>query len=311
MTDFEHIDIPDVLPLLPVRDMVMYPSVLLPLFVGRDMSINAVEKSLSQDRLIVVAAQKDLTDEDPLPERIYTVGVVSQIMRMLRLPDGRVKVLIQGLKKAKIEKYIQETPTFLVRLATIEEPIITEITLEIEALMRYVADEYGRLDILVNSQGVVHLEPLTEFDVDAWQRVMDVNLKSVFLCGKHAARLMLAQGRGRIINVSSVRGFQGRAQDAAYAPSKGAVNQLTRSLAIEWGPRGLNVNGLAPVFTRTAMAAPMLDDPNTRAWILSRIAMKRPGELEDLFGPVVFLASDASDFVNGHILAVDGGWLAT
>ncbi len=145
MTDFEHIDIPDVLPLLPVRDMVMYPSVLLPLFVGRDMSINAVEKSLSQDRLILVAAQKDLTDEDPLPERIYTVGVVAQIMRMLRLPDGRVKVLIQGLRKAKIEEYIQETPTFLVRLATIEEPIITEITLEIEALMRYVKEEMEKV----------------------------------------------------------------------------------------------------------------------------------------------------------------------
>jgi len=125
--------------------MVMYPSVLLPLFVGRDMSINAVEKSLSQDRLIVVAAQKDLTDEDPLPERIYTVGVVSQIMRMLRLPDGRVKVLIQGLRKAKIEEYIQETPTFLVRLTAIEEPIITEITLEIEALMRYVKEEMEKV----------------------------------------------------------------------------------------------------------------------------------------------------------------------
>jgi len=145
MTDFEHIDIPDVLPLLPVRDMVMYPSVLLPLFVGRDMSINAVEKSLSQDRLILVAAQKDLTDEDPLPDRIYTVGVVSQIMRMLRLPDGRVKVLIQGLRKAKIEEYIQETPTFLVRLTTIEEPILTEITLEIEALMRYVKEEMEKV----------------------------------------------------------------------------------------------------------------------------------------------------------------------
>ncbi|MDD3845320.1 MAG: endopeptidase La [Syntrophorhabdaceae bacterium] len=145
MTDLEHIDIPDILPLLPVRDMVMYPSVLLPLFVGRDMSINAVEKSLSQDRLIVVAAQKDLTDEDPLPERIYTVGVVSQIMRMLRLPDGRVKVLIQGLRKARIEEYIQETPTFLVRLTPVEEPIITEITLEIEALMRYVKEEMEKV----------------------------------------------------------------------------------------------------------------------------------------------------------------------
>ncbi|MHB8109604.1 MAG: endopeptidase La, partial [Syntrophorhabdaceae bacterium] len=145
MTDLENIKVPDVLPLLPVRDMVMYPSVLLPLFVGRDMSINAVEKSLSQDRLIVVAAQKDLTDEDPLPERIYTVGVVSQIMRMLRLPDGRVKVLIQGLKKAKIEQYIQEAPTFLVKITAIEEPIITEITLEIEALMRYVKEEMEKV----------------------------------------------------------------------------------------------------------------------------------------------------------------------
>ncbi|HOC45479.1 MAG: endopeptidase La [Syntrophorhabdaceae bacterium] len=145
MTDFENVNIPDILPLLPVRDMVMYPSVLLPLFVGRDMSINAVEKSLSQNRLIVVAAQKDLTDEDPLPNRIYSIGVVSQIMRMLRLPDGRVKVLIQGLKKAKIDQYIQEAPTFLVSLTPIEEPIITEITLEIEALMRYVKEEMEKV----------------------------------------------------------------------------------------------------------------------------------------------------------------------
>src|SRR4030042_6457636 len=119
MTEFENFTVPDVIPVLPVRDMVMYPSVILPLFVGRDMSINAVEKSLSKDRLIIVTAQKDLTDEDPLPERIYSVGVVSQIMRMLRLPDGRVKVLIQGIKKARIEEYIQEIPTFLARISTI------------------------------------------------------------------------------------------------------------------------------------------------------------------------------------------------
>ena len=128
MTEFEKFDVPDIIPVLPVRDMVMYPSVILPLFVGRDMSINAVEKSLSKDRLILVAAQKDLTDEDPLPSRIYSIGVVSQIMRMLRLPDGRVKVLIQGIKKARIEEYVQEMPTFLVRISAIEEPIITEIT---------------------------------------------------------------------------------------------------------------------------------------------------------------------------------------
>lgn len=145
MMESETFDIPTIIPLLPVRDMVMYPSVILPLFVGRDMSINAVEKSLSKDRLILVAAQKDLTDEDPLPERIYSVGVVSQIMRMLRLPDGRVKVLIQGLKKATVKEYVQETPTFLVRIEPIDEPIITEITLEIEALMRYVKEEMEKV----------------------------------------------------------------------------------------------------------------------------------------------------------------------
>jgi len=145
MMESETIDIPMILPLLPVRDMVMYPSVILPLFVGRDMSINAVEKSLSKDRLILVVAQKDLTDEDPLPGRIHSVGVVSQIMRMLRLPDGRVKILIQGLKKATVKEYVQETPTFLVKIEPIEEPIITEITLEIEALMRYVKEEMEKV----------------------------------------------------------------------------------------------------------------------------------------------------------------------
>ena len=145
MTELEVQATPEVLPLLPVRDMVMYPSVILPLFVGRDMSINAVEKSLSKDRLILVTAQKDLTDEDPLPGRIYSVGVVSQIMRMLRLPDGRVKVLMQGLRKARIVEYVQETPTFLVRIEPIEEPIITEITLEMEALMRYVKEEMEKV----------------------------------------------------------------------------------------------------------------------------------------------------------------------
>ncbi|MBN1640467.1 MAG: glucose 1-dehydrogenase [Anaerolineae bacterium] len=181
---------------------------------------------------------------------------------------------------------------------------------QVAAMVAHVTETYGRLDILVNSQGQIHLEPAADFDLDAWQRVMDVNLKSLVLCCKHAGRVMLAQGKGKIINISSVRGFQGRAQDLAYAPSKGAVNQLTRSLAIEWGPHGINVNAIAPVFTRTVLAEAFLSDPAKREWVLSRIPMQRLGELDDLFGPVVFLASDASDFVNGHVLLVDGGWIA-
>jgi 2-deoxy-D-gluconate 3-dehydrogenase len=176
-------------------------------------------------------------------------------------------------------------------------------------MLQHFAERLGRVDVLVNSQGAVHLQEAAEFDMDAWQRVIDVNLKSVVLCCKHAGRRMLAAGRGKIINISSVRGFQGRAQDLAYAPSKGAVNQLTRSLAIEWGPRGVNVNGIAPVFTLTAINRTLLADPTKLEWVMSRIPMKRLGNLDDLFGPVVFLASAASNFVNGHVLPVDGGWL--
>jgi 2-deoxy-D-gluconate 3-dehydrogenase len=181
---------------------------------------------------------------------------------------------------------------------------------QVQRMVSFMLDTYGRIDILVNSQGAVALEPAAEVDMDTWQQVIDVNLKSLVLCCKHIGQVMLAQGSGKVINISSVRGFQGRAGDVAYAPSKGAVNQLTRSLAIEWGPQGVNVNAIAPVFTRTALAESFLSDSAKRDWVLGRIPMNRLGELDDLFGPIVFLASAASDFVNGHVLLVDGGWIA-
>lgn len=188
MTETETLKTPEVLPLLPVRDMAMYPSVILPLFVGRDTSISAVEKSLSTDRLIMVASQKDLTDEDPLPERIYSVGVVSQIMRMLRLPDGRVKVLIQGLKKARILQYVQETPTFLVRIEPIEEPIITEITLEIEALMRYVKEE---MEKVVSMGRMVPPDILMILDtIDEPGRLADVSAANLGLTVEKAQEIL-------------------------------------------------------------------------------------------------------------------------
>jgi 2-deoxy-D-gluconate 3-dehydrogenase len=181
---------------------------------------------------------------------------------------------------------------------------------QVRTMVASMLESFGRIDVLVNSQGIVHLEPAEEFDIDTWQRVMDVNIKSLVLCCQHVGRVMLAQGKGKIINISSVRGFQGRIGDLAYAPSKGAVNQLTHSLAIEWGPKGINVNAIAPAFTLTDMSRPSLENSVTREWVLSRIPMKRTGELDDFFGPVVFLASDASGFVNGHVLLVDGGWMA-
>ena len=207
---------------------------------------------------------------------------------------------------------LEETASAITALGRRGSYFAADVTDEaqVEGMVAHMVETYGKIDILVTSQGVVALQPTETFETATWQHVIDVNLKSVFLCCKHVGRVMLERGKGKIILISSVRGFQGRAQDPAYAPTKGAVNQLTHSLAIEWGPKGINVNAIAPVFTRTAMAAPALDDPATRAWVLGRIPMKRVGELDDLFGPVVFLASEASNFVNGHVLLVDGGWVA-
>ncbi len=211
----------------------------------------------------------------------------------LALAGAGANVCVAGLATPELH----DTAAAMATLGRVGTSIAVDATdeAEVERLLQEFGDRLGPIDVLVNSQGAVHLQEAAEFDMDAWQRVIDV------------------KGRGKIINISSVRGFQGRAQDLAYAPSKGAVNQLTRSLAIEWGPRGVNVNGIAPVFTLTAINRTLLadpkNDPKKLEWVMSRIPMKRLGNLDDLFGPVVFLASDASNFVNGHVLPVDGGWL--
>jgi len=187
-----------------------------------------------------------------------------------------------------------------------------DVTVEkqVKSMVNHVMDIFGHIDILVNSQGANYLQEAAEFNTNQWQKIMDVNIKSVFLCCKHVGKIMIKNKKGKIINISSVRAFQGRSKDLAYAPSKGAVNQLTRSLAIEWGHQGINVNAIAPAFTVTAISEPFLKDKKNYTWVLSRIPMKRLGKLEDILGPIIFLASEASNFINGHILVVDGGWLA-
>ncbi|HEX9006064.1 MAG TPA: LON peptidase substrate-binding domain-containing protein, partial [Bacteroidota bacterium] len=143
--DAEELQIPDVLPLLPVRDVVVYPYMILPLFVGREISINAVDQALSGDRLIFLATQKEVSDEDPAPDAIYRVGTVAMIMRMLKLPDGRVKILVQGLVKGRILEYESEKPHYAVRIERITEQPVPEESLETEALIRAVKDQLGKI----------------------------------------------------------------------------------------------------------------------------------------------------------------------
>ncbi len=138
-------EIPDVLPLLPVRDIVIYPYMIIPLFVGRETSIQSVDDALSKNRLIFLSAQKNMAEEDPKPEEIYSVGTVATILRMLKLPDGRIKILVQGLTKGKILEYLQTRPYYMVKIEKIKETTVSEITLEIEALMRTVKEQLEKI----------------------------------------------------------------------------------------------------------------------------------------------------------------------
>ena len=161
----EELNIPDVLPLLPVRDVVVYPYMILPLFVGREISIAAVDHALSKDRMIFLATQRDVGDEDPAPEAIYEVGTVAMIMRMLKLPDGRVKILVQGLTKARITEYLADKPFYSVRIDRMLEPATSENTLEAEALIRTVKEELSKIVALgkaVSPEVMVIVENMQE-----------------------------------------------------------------------------------------------------------------------------------------------------
>lgn len=171
--------------------------------------------------------------------------------------------------------------------------------------------ELGRVDILVNNAGIIRRNPALDFTEDDWDQVMNVNLKSLFFLSQAAARQMVAQGRGgKIVNVASMLSFQGGILVSSYTASKSGVMGLTRLLANEWAPKGIQVNAIAPGYIATDNTAPLRADAERNKQILARIPAERWGEPEDLKGCVVFLASKASDYVNGYTVAVDGGWLA-
>jgi 2-dehydro-3-deoxy-D-gluconate 5-dehydrogenase len=169
----------------------------------------------------------------------------------------------------------------------------------------------GGLDVLVTSHGTLHAGPAEDLGIGAWDDTLEVNLTSVFELCQLAAREMLAGGAGKIITIASMLSFQGGFRAAAYASSKGGVAQLTKALANEWAPHGINVNAIAPGYVQTALNAHIWrDDPERCRAVLDRLPAGRWGEPTDLAGAAVFLSSPASDYVHGIVLPVDGGWLA-
>src|SRR5688572_9333913 len=145
-----QVEIPEVLPLLPIRDIVIYPYMMLPLFVGRDISIRAVEEALSRDRLIFLVSQKNSAEENPNPADIHKVGTIASIMRMLKLADGRVKILVQGLAKGEVDSYLRERPFFEIKIRKVIEPTLPEVPIEVEALMRSAKEKIEQILNLKN-----------------------------------------------------------------------------------------------------------------------------------------------------------------
>ena len=169
---------------------------------------------------------------------------------------------------------------------------------------------FGKVDVLINNAGVIRRTPAIDYSAKDWDEVMGVNSRAVFLLCQAAARNMLPRKRGKIVNVASLLSFQGGINVPAYAASKGAVAQMTKALANEWAPLGINVNAIAPGYMATKNTGPLRDDPGRSKAILDRIPAGRWGEPGDVAGAAVFLSARASDYVNGHVLVVDGGWLS-
>ena len=178
---------------------------------------------------------------------------------------------------------------------------------ETRAAIDRIEREIAPIDILVNNAGIQRRAPLQDFAEEAWSELMRTNLDSVFLVGQAVARHMIARGRGKIINICSVQSALARPNIAPYAASKGALVMLTKGMCTDWAPFGLQINGLAPGYFETELTRALVDDETFSAWLKGRTPARRWGKVEELNGAAVFLASSASDFVNGHILYVDGG----
>ena len=202
---------------------------------------------------------------------------------------------------AAIEKLGRRT---LLMLEDLAEPGVAERVVE------HTVQVLGGLDILLNNAGTTCRHPAEDFPDEDWNQVLEINLNAVFRMCRAAGRVMLERGYGRIINVASLLSFQGGITVQAYAASKHGVAGLTRALANEWAGKGITVNALVPGYVRTEVTEPLQKDPVRNRQILERIPQGRWAEPEDMVGAVVFLASDASSYVQGHLLTVDGGWMS-
>ncbi len=227
----------------------------------------------------------------------------------LALARGLAQAGAQVVLNGRCADVLQASAQALAQEGLAVEQQVFDVT-DSKAVHAAVADiesRLGPIDILVNNAGMQRRAPLDQFDPQDWQTLMRTNLDSVFHVSQAVARHMIPRGRGKIINICSVQSELGRPGIAPYTASKGAVKMLTKGMAIDWGPHGLNVNGIGPGYFKTELNQALVADETFSRWLTGRTPSRRWGDVEDLVGGAIYLASDAARFVNGHILYIDGG----
>ena len=221
------------------------------------------------------------------------------------LGSAGATVVLNGRDAAGLDRAVQELGGRAIRVHAVGFDVTDAQAVE-EGVSK-VETTVGPIDILINNAGIQFRAPFAEYPIDAWHRLNATNVDSVFLVGRAVAQRMIPRRRGKIINICSIQSELGRAKIAPYAATKGAVKMLTKGMAIDLGPHGIQVNGLGPGHFKTDLTRTLVADEAFSSWVRGRTPLGRWGELDELAGAAIFLASDASSFVSGHILYVDGG----
>jgi len=226
----------------------------------------------------------------------------------LCLANSGANVVVTGRTQDELEQVSSE----IEEIGRQTLPIVMDVTQKqtVDMMTQRVLEKFGKIDILVNNAGVSEVLPAEEHTEEIWDNIIDTNLKGVFLCAQSVGKVMIKQKEGNIVNISSQAGIVGLLNHAAYCASKGGVNLLTKVLALEWAKYNIRVNAIAPTVIKTPMIDKVFADPEVRAELTKKIPLGKFGDVEDVAGAVIFLCSDASKMITGHVLLVDGGWTA-